>query len=140
MVLIDSRWRWLSERYVAIKINAGERPGCKNVEMELEISKLLSKPSSHHGRHFVRTLLDSFSLQGPDCMHSCLVFQPLREPLWMTQTRFKTGTIPPEILKVVLHMILHGLDYLHTECQVIHTGTSRQYHIRWWILLTAGRP
>lgn len=30
--------------------------------------------------------------------------------------------MPPEIFKIILQEILHGLDYLHTECRIIHTG------------------
>ena len=36
--------------------------------------------------------------------------------------RFVGSVIPSEILKIMLQMILQGLDYLHTECQVIYTG------------------
>lgn len=124
-VLSEYRWLWSPDRYVAIKINAAGRLGRQNLENELQISKLISKGnSSHHGRHFVRKLLDDFIIEGPYHQHTCLVFEPLREPLWLTRTRFGTNTIPSEILKVVVQMLLHGLDYLHTSCHVIHTGKS----------------
>ena len=76
----------------------------------------------HHGRHFVRVLLDSFPLQGPYNKHLCLVFEPLREPLWLVRQRFTTRTIPSDILKILAQMLLHGLDYLHSECHIIHGG------------------
>src|SRR5882762_10306785 len=39
-----------------------------------------------------------------------------REPLWLV--------IPSEILNVIVQMLLYGLDYLHNECHVIHTGNN----------------
>lgn len=34
----------------------------------------------------------------------------------------KGGAIPSIFLKITLHMILHALDYLHSECHLVHTG------------------
>ena len=40
---------------------------------------------SSPGRQFVRTLLDSFEVEGPHGTHICLVYEPLREPIWLLQ-------------------------------------------------------
>ena len=120
-----SRWRWLEERYVAVKIRAN-RPNspAKASEGELGILRHISKANPRHkGWYFVRKLLNSFTLDGVSGKHQCLVFEPLREPLWLYRERFIGNVIPPEILKIMLQMVLHGLDYLHSECHVIHTGT-----------------
>ncbi|KAF1820044.1 kinase-like protein [Dissoconium aciculare CBS 342.82] len=114
------RYRWNSERFVAIKVssNRQENDTCP----ELTTLRLISKANPRHeGWNFIRRLEDSFSIGGVDREHICLVFEPMREPLWLYARRFTTGVIPSEILKVMLQMILHGLDYLHTECQIIHT-------------------
>lgn len=122
-ILSKFRWRWTPDRYVAIKINAFDRNGRQDADTELQVSEIISRgDSSHHGRHFVRNLLDHFILEGPNHRHTCLVFEPLREPLGLTRTRFKTDTSPPVVLKIVVQMLLHSLDYLHSCCQVIHTG------------------
>lgn len=76
----------------------------------------------HKGWHFIRKLCDSFALQGTSGTHSCLVLEALREPLWLYRRRYVGGVIPPDILKILVQMILHALDYLHSECRVIHTG------------------
>ncbi len=95
----------------------------KTAEGELFITQLVSKANPRHeGSHFVRTLLDHFKLQGSCDNHVCLVFEPLREPLWLLNERFEENVIPSEILKAMVEILLHGLDYLHTECHVIHTG------------------
>jgi hypothetical protein len=124
-LLTLSRWRWLEERYVAIKINANRRNSpAKASEGELGILRHISKANPRHkGWHFVRKLLNSFTLDGVSGKHQSLVFEPLREPLWLYRERFIGNVIPPEILKIMLQMVLHGLDYLHSECHVIHTGT-----------------
>ncbi|KAL9562551.1 hypothetical protein ACKAV7_013308 [Fusarium commune] len=68
----------------------------------------------------IRKLTEIFSLESPHGSHPCLVLEPLREPLWLYCSRYIGGVIPPAILKILLQMILLGLDYLHTECHVIH--------------------
>ncbi|KAI4287976.1 MAG: hypothetical protein L6R35_002760 [Caloplaca aegaea] len=114
--------RWSADRYVAVKINAVDRAGKKVAETELRNMQLISKSNPRHeGRHFVRTLLDSFTLSGTYNEHICLVFEPLREPIWLLNERFKGNVIPSGILKIMVQMLLHGLDYLHTECHIVHT-------------------
>ena len=114
---------WSAGHYVAVKVNALDRATMKASEGELYITQLISKANQRHeGRHFVRTLLDHFTLNGPYENYICLVFEPLREPLWLLNERFEENVIPSNILKIMVEMLLHGLDYLHTECHIIHTG------------------
>lgn len=77
---------------------------------------------NHKGRGRVENLRDSFTLPGPHGCHTCLVFDPLCEPLWMLKHRFERKTIPLDVLKPITRAIIEGLHYLHQECQVIHTG------------------
>jgi len=46
----------------------------------------------------------------------------MREPLWLFQRRWENGKLPPSLLKVYLKFLLRGLNYLHSECHIIHTG------------------
>lgn len=78
--------------------------------------------SEHVGRNFVRTLLDSFELCGPYGTHICLVFSTLREPLWILKQRFQNDVIQSDVLKILVKLMLEGLDYLHNVCHIIHTG------------------
>lgn len=120
-----TRWRWLRERYVALKINASIHHSRTNAsQAELDILKHISEANPHHkGRGFVRCPLDSFTVQHGSARHLSLVLEPLREPLWLYCERFTNDVIPADILKILLQMILRGLDYLHSECHVIHTGS-----------------
>jgi hypothetical protein len=89
---------------------------------ELNISRLLETNPTHNGFDSVRIVLDHFETIGPGGKHLCLVFKPMREPLWLFQQRLPKGKIPPPLLKVYLGVFLQALDYLHSECRIIHTG------------------
>lgn len=94
-------------------------------ENELELYKhmaTVSSTSQHPGRHFVRTLLDSFKLTGPDGEHQCLVHPPLWNSVKSVVARQTTGRLSPYALRLVLRRLLSALDFIHTECHLIHTG------------------
>ncbi|KAB5566427.1 kinase-like domain-containing protein [Coniochaeta sp. 2T2.1] len=117
------RWRWSQERFVATKVNAISRHSRDGAEeKELSILERIARTNPRHkGWHFVRKLVDSFSISEASGKHLCLVFDPLGEPLWHYCRRFFGNVIRLDILKVILQMMLHGLNYLHAECQIIHT-------------------
>lgn len=120
------RWRWLREKYVAIKVNDSTHHSLENAaRSELDILTHIPMTNSEHkGWGFIRHPLDSFTLEHGLAKHLCLVFEALREPLWIYRERFIGDVIPSDVLKILLQMILHGLDYLHSECRVVHTGMS----------------
>lgn len=80
--------------------------------------------SVHEGRPYVRLIEDSFTIPGPFGEHIGMVFEPLREPLWLLGRHLGTVGLSPIILKAFLKVVLKGLDFLHSECHVIHTGKS----------------
>ncbi|PGH05568.1 CMGC/SRPK protein kinase [Blastomyces parvus] len=120
------QWRWSKERYVALKINSNNSHARKTAGgVELEVLRHITRANpQHEGWRFVRKLLDSFSVQGISGSHVCLVFEPLRESLGKYCQRWQDRVMPPEIFKIILQEILQALDYLHTECHIIHTVTD----------------
>ena len=91
---------------------------------ELKIYKRIEGASRNHaGRKYVRSLLDSFDVSGPEDKHRCLVHPPLWESVLDFLFRNPVQRLPTPILAVTLHRLFLALDYLHTECKVIHTGT-----------------
>lgn len=82
---------------------------------------------SHRGRSLIRTLLDSFEVEGLKGSHTCLVYPPMREPLSMYQRRFDDRKLPLPLIKTYVRALLTGLEYLHKECRVVHTG---KLHLR----------
>ena len=46
----------------------------------------------------------------------------MREPLWILQRRFVDRKLPLPIAKAYIYFPLVGLEYLHSECRVVHAG------------------
>ena len=107
-----------------MKVNASAHHTHLNAaHAELSILDHISEANPRHqGWQFIRHPLDSFTLENGSETHLCLVSMPLREPLWLYQDRFRNDVIPSNMLKIITQMVLHGLNYLHSECRVIHTG------------------
>ncbi|KAK2594844.1 hypothetical protein QQS21_007431 [Conoideocrella luteorostrata] len=58
-------------------------------------------------------------------MHLVLVFEPLREPLWLLRRRVAhedcTTHESLPFIKTHIRILLEGLDYMHSQGRVIHT-------------------
>ena len=109
--------------YVTLKITTSNPEFGDMVLHELDINKRLTKDPSPTCFAFVRTAIDDFIATGPTgATHLCLVFEALREPLSQFQHRLVGDKIPPQLLKVYVDFMLQGLEYLHSDCQIIHTG------------------
>lgn len=119
--------RWISTRYVAIKINTcGSHEDKASAKHELEISKHINNAKSNEwGCRYIRTVEDSFEISGPNGFHFCLVFEPMREPIWLLRRRLGSDKASQEYMpffKLYIMVLLNGLDFLHRKCRIIHTG------------------
>lgn len=79
-------------------------------------------PTSHPGFRHVRTALETFTIPRGGAIHRCIVQKPLWESFKDLLARNPRHRFNEELLKAGLHRTLLALDYLHTECHVIHTG------------------
>ncbi|KAK2591913.1 hypothetical protein QQS21_010387 [Conoideocrella luteorostrata] len=94
----------------------------QQLDDELKVYKRISgAATSHPGRSAIRSLLDTFNIDGPEDRHQCLVHVPLWENVWTFLHRNPVRRLPKPVLAFVLQRVFLALDYLHTECQVIHT-------------------
>ncbi|GAM37861.1 hypothetical protein TCE0_033f08139 [Talaromyces pinophilus] len=108
-------------RHVALKIYINAAAMGQQLDDELKMYKRMEKASNKHlGRNAVRTLLDSFNINGPEGEHRCLVHPPLWESVLTFLHRNPIRPSQPG-LAFVLQRLFLALDYLHTECQIIHT-------------------
>jgi serine/threonine-protein kinase SRPK3 len=103
-------------RYVVIKIFVQSKALGQQLDNELTIYKRMEGASQKHpGHKYVRSLLDSFDIDGPeDGKHRCLVHPPLWESVLAFLFRNPIQRLPTPVLVVVLHRLFLALDYLHT--------------------------
>jgi serine/threonine-protein kinase SRPK3 len=124
-------------RHSAIKV---VKSATRYAETALDEIKLLSQISrtrpSHPGLNHIVTFLDSFSHSPSLCVntptrplsshplnqgHICIVFEPLGENLLGLILRHKQRGVPRALVKYVAKQVLEGLEYLHDECDLVHT-------------------
>jgi serine/threonine-protein kinase SRPK3 len=85
-------------------------------------SKVIAEADpSHQGFSSIRIPIDGFHLQGPRGDHACLVYELMRETLYHFQRRLPRQRLEMPLFKPYIFLLLQALDYLHTECRLIHT-------------------
>ncbi|KAL3459319.1 kinase-like domain-containing protein [Aspergillus heterothallicus] len=112
-----SRLKWQHEEIFAVKIINSNNADDAQHEKEIERHIVQQNPE-HRGRAILRTCLDGFEVAAKNGKHICLVYEAMREPLWIFQSRFVDRNLPLPIAKAYISILLVGLDYLHSECQV----------------------
>ena len=96
---------------------------------ELGMLKLIrEKDPQSWGYHHVCQLLDSFTHQGPNGNHICLVLEAMSLSVLDVYRAFPCA-MPLPLLKRVCKHVLRALQYLH-ECGIIHTGNTF-FHSCW---------
>ena len=90
---------------------------------EFKIYQYLSRVNpSHPGYPHVRTALDTFTIHRPGGDHHCLVQKPMWESFRDLLYRNPTHRFTEDLLRAGLMQVFLALDYLHTECKLVHTG------------------
>ncbi|KAI1135447.1 kinase-like protein [Hypoxylon sp. FL0543] len=120
--------RWLTpKRYVAIKICNCDTTTEEDMRYELDMNVRLSSANpEHRGGLVLGTAIEGYSIESPrGDTHLALVFNPLREPLWLFRRRIehqdRITRDSLHLIKVYLRILLEGLDYMHSQAHVIHT-------------------
>ncbi|EME41198.1 hypothetical protein DOTSEDRAFT_73580 [Dothistroma septosporum NZE10] len=109
------------KQHVVLKLFITSSSFGHHLHDELNIYKRLQEGSqAHPGRDAVRQLLDAFDLEGPRGQHRCLVHPPLWESALAFLHRNPIARLPVPVLAFTLRRLFLALDYLHTECHVIH--------------------
>ncbi|KAF9455511.1 kinase-like domain-containing protein [Collybia nuda] len=112
----------VNRRHSALKVvkSAGRYAETARDEIKL-LSQVSSVSPTHPGRSHIVSFLDSFFYQGPEASHVCIIFEPLGENLLAMIERNKKKGVPRALVKMIAKQILLGLQYLHDECDLVHT-------------------
>ena len=70
----------------------------------------------------LRIPIDDFIITAANGTHQCLVYVPMRETMGTFQSRTHQKSFAGPLIKLYLGIILRTLDFLHTQCHIIHTG------------------
>ncbi|KAF4309499.1 putative dis1-suppressing protein kinase dsk1 [Botryosphaeria dothidea] len=109
-------------RHVALNLFLRSESMGSELDNELNVYKRIgSAPKDHPGRSAVRSLLDSFVVDGPKGRHRCLVHPPLWESILGIRHRNPVRRLPEPVVAFVLKRLFQALDLLHKECYVVHT-------------------
>jgi serine/threonine protein kinase len=113
----------LSEcHYVALKMFVRAEALGNDVDRELDVFRRISKITKQQPGHAsVRTLLDSFELDGPNGRHRCLVHKPLWESVRNIKNSNEVVRLPTPVVALILKNVFEALELLHNECHVVHT-------------------
>lgn len=107
--------------YVALKVYINSSKVLREVAIYEHINGL---DSQHYGRARVRKLLDSFAIAGPHGRHPCLVHEALGMNLEELRDLVPGGVFDSGLIRHCLRDILRGIDFLHKEAQIVHTGLN----------------
>ncbi|KAH7009457.1 kinase-like domain-containing protein [Microdochium trichocladiopsis] len=111
-----------SASYVLCSLGAPQRSLGDLLKKEMSMYKRIEQcRSDHPGRDAVRHLLDSFQVKDPDGDHLILAHDPLGRSIQTVITCNNPRALPPSGVRFVLKELLLALDYLHRECNIIHT-------------------
>jgi len=107
-------------KLVALKIQKSAQRYTDAARDEIELLNQIKKKDPK-GEKYVLQLLESFEHYGPNGRHVCLVLEVLGQNLlWLIKQYHHVG-IPISLVKTITKQMLIGLDFLHTQCSIIHT-------------------
>lgn len=115
-------WDLEDTRYVALKIVKSAQHFTETAKDEIKILKAVRDGDPENPkRNKTVQLLNDFKITGVNGTHICMVFEVLGHNLLKLILKSNYRGIPLDNVRSITRQVLEGLDYLHTECQIIHT-------------------
>ncbi|TTB56407.1 SRSF protein kinase 3 [Bagarius yarrelli] len=115
-------WDLQRKRFVALKVVKSAPHYTETALDEIKLLKCVrdSDPTDPK-REMIVQLIDDFKISGINGVHVCMVLEVLGHQLlkWIIKSNYMG--LPLVCVKSILRQVLHGLDYLHTKCKIIHT-------------------
>jgi serine/threonine protein kinase len=122
------------KRHAALKIvkSAGRYSETARDEIKL-LRQITNASPSHSGRAHIVSFLDSFTHTIPSAAHICISFEPLGANILSLIEKNRRKGVPPCVVKSITRQVLLGLQYLHEECDLVHTDIKpeniSQFHL-----------
>ncbi|XP_075951350.1 SRSF protein kinase 1a [Anarhichas minor] len=115
-------WDIQVKRFVAMKVVKSAEHYTETAVDEIKLLRSVrnSDPNDPN-REMVVQMVDDFKISGINGTHVCMVFEVLGHHLlkWIIKSNYQGLPLP--CVKSIIRQVLQGLDYLHTQCQIIHT-------------------
>jgi serine/threonine-protein kinase SRPK3 len=110
------------KRHSALKIvkSAGRYSETARDEIKL-LRQITNASPSHPGRAHIVAFLDSFTHTVSSTAHICITLEPLGANLLSLIEKNRKKGVPPAVVKSIARQVLLGLQYLHDECDLVHT-------------------
>ncbi|KKY16240.1 putative protein kinase domain-containing protein [Phaeomoniella chlamydospora] len=118
-----------TNKYAALKIYAHDLVAEDEIDNEISIYKHLNNAGNpdHPGKMYVRTIQDSFFVTSrAGNPHQCLVHEVLSNDILSLRYTRPDRKLPEAMLKQILIHLLLALDFLHSECHIIHTDIKEE--------------
>merc|ERR1719204_1735262 len=109
-----------SRRFVALKIQKSAPHYLDAAKDEVQLLNA-AKRKSNAEENFIAQMLDSFIVSASNGKHVVFVFEVLGQNLLELIKSYNYRGLPMAIVKKIAREVLLGLDYLHSECGIIHT-------------------
>ncbi|KAK5717319.1 hypothetical protein LTR15_009212 [Elasticomyces elasticus] len=119
----------IHESFVALKLLTVDCYGAGHDIFEIDILGAIKRQQAElvkDGSHVVG-VLDTFALTGPLGSHKCIVMPVLGCSIGTQVDRYDDRRLPVPIMKEITKQVLQGLSFLHSKCEVVHTGNILQY-------------
>jgi len=110
-------------RFVALKIQKSAPHYLDAAKDEVQLlSRAKQKLDANHvHENYIAQMLDSFIVSAHNGKHVVFVFEVLGENLLDLIKSYNYRGLPMAIVKKIAKEVLLGLDWLHTQCGIIHT-------------------
>lgn len=112
-------------RYVSLKVLVASE-SLQNTEANI-LRQLQSVDTLHPGQRFIPHLLDTFSVEGPNGCHACLVQEAARCNVAASKEDSINFMFPTETARSIAAQLIIGVAYLHSQ-GICHGGRLRTYH------------
>ncbi|MCJ1250219.1 hypothetical protein MMC30_007445 [Trapelia coarctata] len=104
-------------RYVSLKVITA---AASESSSEARIMRLLRQSNHRHqGHSFVVSLLDDFSIDGPNGQHQCIVSELVANSVTVAKKSNKNDVLPLKIALDITPQLSLGLAYIHS-CGILH--------------------